>query len=151
MFAPESRIARFRIFLSKTQPARVLALILAIAMTAMALGSTSSSAGTVGQVLLAKAAAMIGVNATAGTHALDSETAAEPEGSSLASERRGHTATRLQDGRVLVAGGENSTGALNGTEVFDPAAGTFSAAGNMNSARADHTAKIGRASCRERE
>src|SRR5688500_1848881 len=126
MFAPDSRIARFRIFLSKTQPARVLALILAIAMTAMALGSTSSSAGTVGQVLLAKAAAMIAVSS--GAQALDPEQAAEPQSSSLASERRGHTATRLQDGRVLVAGGENSTGALNGTEVFD---------------------QIGRASCRK--
>ena len=143
MFASDARSSQFRIFLSKTtQPGRVLALILAVAVAAMALGTTSSSAGTFGQVLLAKAAAMIGVNATAGTHALDSESAAEPEGSSLATERRGHTATRLQDGRVLVAGGENSTGALNGTEVFDPVAGTFSAAGNMGSARVDHTATL---------
>src|SRR5687768_11147542 len=140
MFAPDSRIARFRIFLSKTQPARVLALILAVAMTAMALGSTSSSAGTVGQVLLAKAAAMIAVSS--GAQALDPEQAAEPQSSSLASERRGHTATRLQDGRVLVAGGENSTGAPNWTEAFDPVAGTFSAAGNMSSARVDHTATL---------
>ena len=143
MSAPNARTSHFRIFLSKTtQPGRVLAMILAVAVAAMALGTTSSSAGTYGQVLLAKAAAMIGVNATAGTHALDSENAIEPEGSSLATERRGHTATRLQDGRVLVAGGENSTGALNGTEVFDPAAGTFSAAGNMSNARVDHTATL---------
>ncbi|HZI60354.1 MAG TPA: kelch repeat-containing protein, partial [Pyrinomonadaceae bacterium] len=142
MFAPDSRTSHIRIFLSKSKPARVLALIFAVAVAAMALGSTSSSAGTFGQVLLAKAAAMIGVKATAGTHALESENAAEPESSSLATERRGHTATRLQDGRVLVAGGENSTGALNGTEIFDPVAGTFSAAGNMNSARADHTATL---------
>ena len=143
MFAPDPRTSQFRIFLSKTtQPGRVLALILSVAVAAMTLGTTSSSAGTFGQVLLAKAAAIIGVNATAGTHALDSENAIEPEGSSLATERRGHTATRLQDGRVLVAGGENSAGALNGTEVFDPAAGTFSAAGNMSSARVDHTATL---------
>ena len=143
MFAPDARTSQFRIFLSKTtQPGRVLALILAVAVAAMTLGTTSSSAGTFGQVLLAKAAAIISVNATAGTHALDSENAIEPEGSSLATERRGHTATRLQDGRVLVAGGENSAGALNGTEVFDPAAGTFSAAGNMSSARVDHTATL---------
>ena len=43
---------------------------------------------------------------------------------------------------MLVAGGENSTGALNGTEVFDPAAGTFSAAGNMSAARVDHSATL---------
>ena len=76
MSAPNARTSHFRIFLSKTtQPGRVLALILAVAVAAMALGTTSSSAGTYGQVLLAKAAAMIGVNATAGTHALDSENA----------------------------------------------------------------------------
>ena len=76
MFAPDARTSQFRIFLSKTtQPGRVLALILAVAVAAMTLGTKSSSAGTFGQVLLAKAAAIIGVNATAGTHALDSENA----------------------------------------------------------------------------
>src|SRR5688572_23157760 len=144
MFVPDRPDPRFRIFLSKTtQPARILFLILAVAVGAMALGSTTSSAGTFGQVLLAKAAAMIGVSsASAGAHALDPESAAEPEGSNMATERRGHTATRLPDGRVLIAGGENSTGALNGSEIFDPAAGTFSDAGNMSAARVDHSATL---------
>src|SRR5678816_672128 len=128
MFAPDSPDSRFRTLLSKTQPARVVVLILAICISAMALGATSSSAGTFGQTLLAKAASMIGVSAAPAAQALDPESAAEAQDSSMTTERRGHTATRLQDGRVLIAGGENFTGALNGTEVFNPADGTFSAA-----------------------
>ena len=57
-------------------------------------------------------------------------------------ERRGHTATRLADGRVLIAGGENSGGTLNQTEIYDPASGTFSAAANMSAARANHSATL---------
>ena len=43
--------------------------------------------------------------------------------------RSGHTAVRLLDGRVLVAGGggENDTSA----ELYDPDSGTWSATGNM--------------------
>jgi alpha-D-ribose 1-methylphosphonate 5-triphosphate synthase subunit PhnH len=141
MFAPHSPNSRFRTLLSKTQPARVLVLMLALGITAMSLGATSSSAGTFGQALIAKAAAMIGVNVAPSAQALNLE-AAETQDSSMATERRGHTATRLQDGRVLIAGGENSSGALNGTEVFDPATGAFSAAGNMSAARVDHSATL---------
>ncbi|HEU4713368.1 MAG TPA: MBG domain-containing protein [Pyrinomonadaceae bacterium] len=68
--------------------------------------------------------------------------AAIANSTALTTERRAHTATRLQDGRVLVVGGENPTGALNGTEIFDPASGTFSVTGNMNDARADHAATL---------
>ena len=65
MFVPDAPTSRFRVSLSKTQPARVLLLILAVAAAAMALGSTTSSAGSFGQVLLAKATAMIGGNVSA--------------------------------------------------------------------------------------
>jgi hypothetical protein len=142
MLDPARSTSRFRTLLSKTQPARILVLILTVAVATMALGSQSSSAGSFGQVLLAKAAAMVGVSTA--SHALDANHAEEEpqSSSSMATERRGHTATRLQDGRVLIVGGENSTGALNGTEVFDPAAGTFAAAGNMSAARADHSATL---------
>lgn len=58
--------------------------------------------------------------------------------SKLGTERAGHTATLLQDGRVLLAGGFRiiATGhevsdVLQSAEIFDPATGTFSSAGNM--------------------
>jgi hypothetical protein len=44
---------------------------------------------------------------------------------------------------VLVAGGEGSTGLqLASAELFDPATGTWSATGSLNTARKDHTATL---------
>ena len=64
-----------------------------------------------------------------------------PQGPSLAVERKGHTATRLADGRVLIVGGENAGGGfLNESEIFDPTAGTFSSAATMAVGRTDHAA-----------
>ncbi len=54
--------------------------------------------------------------------------------------RRNHTATVLLDGRVLVAGGENGTGALSSTEIYNPVAKTWTATGGMTLARSNHTA-----------
>ena len=55
----------------------------------------------------------------------------------LPSKSAGHTATRLSDGRVLVAGGGNSS-----TEIFNPATNTWSASGGMGSTRSFHTATL---------
>ncbi len=58
------------------------------------------------------------------------------------SRRRGHSATLLPDGRVLIAGGlDDAAGtALSSTEIYNPATGTFTPAAAMHQARADHAA-----------
>jgi Kelch motif len=51
---------------------------------------------------------------------------------SMGTPRYGHTAVRLLDGRVLVAGGSSSPEAdLTSAELYDPGSGTWSATGNM--------------------
>lgn len=59
----------------------------------------------------------------------------------MATARKHHTASLLPDGRVLVAGGMDVTGAaLNTTEIWDPATGLWSPGPAMAVARAWHTA-----------
>jgi hypothetical protein len=55
-----------------------------------------------------------------------------------------HTATLLGNGKVLIVGGNDSTGeALASAELFDPATGTFAPTkGTMETARVDHTATL---------
>src|SRR5437868_6258816 len=52
------------------------------------------------------------------------------------------TATLLPNGQVLVAGGENSSGALSSAELFNPATDTFSPTGSMNVTRAGQNATL---------
>lgn len=63
---------------------------------------------------------------------------------STANGRTDHTATRLTDGRVLVAGGENANICTNDvtTELYDPSTGTWSFSGNANVARTGATATL---------
>jgi hypothetical protein len=62
---------------------------------------------------------------------------------SMSWQRYMQTATRLQDGRVLMAGGEDSNGTdLNSAEIYDPSTGTFSPTGRMNTARSDARAVL---------
>ena len=55
-------------------------------------------------------------------------------------ERRGHTATLLEDGKVLIIGGDNQSGIVNQVELLDPAPQTSSLAAMPIVARTDHTA-----------
>ncbi|HTS11247.1 MAG TPA: kelch repeat-containing protein [Candidatus Limnocylindrales bacterium] len=55
--------------------------------------------------------------------------------------RYNHTATLLNNGKVLVTGGFNGS-PVPDAELFDPAAGSFSGTGNMGTPRADHTATL---------
>jgi hypothetical protein len=43
---------------------------------------------------------------------------------------------------VLVAGGINSLNALDSAELYDPASGTWTLTGNLNTARVAHTATL---------
>ncbi|MGA2538973.1 MAG: kelch repeat-containing protein, partial [Terracidiphilus sp.] len=52
------------------------------------------------------------------------------------------TLTLLQNGQVLVAGGNNSSGVLASAELYDPATGTWSVTGSMTTARYTHTATL---------
>lgn len=56
----------------------------------------------------------------------------------MASARAGHTATRLPDGRVLIAGGNAGTDA----EIYDPTTGKFTSTGRMTTNRQWHTATL---------
>ncbi len=60
----------------------------------------------------------------------------------MSNARSQFTMTLLDDGKVLVTGGNQSTGALNGAEIYDPSTGSFSATGNMLHPRFVHTATL---------
>jgi len=67
----------------------------------------------------------------------------------MAFPRAGHTATVLQDGRVLIVGGRDSTCVYTcgqrtwrNAELFDPATGTFTPASAPGQARFHHTATL---------
>ena len=54
----------------------------------------------------------------------------------------GFTATRLDNGQVLIAGGGNSSGLVSTAELYDPSSGTFSLTGSLNTPRVGHTATL---------
>jgi len=53
-----------------------------------------------------------------------------------------HTATLLQSGSVLIAGGTTTIGTISDAELYDPTTGTFLRTGSMTTARANHTATL---------
>src|SRR5207244_4544969 len=64
---------------------------------------------------------------------------------SLTGSRKLHTATLLLNGKVLVAGGFDSSvggGTVATCELYDPATGTWTGTGSLNEGRYDHTATL---------
>ena len=61
----------------------------------------------------------------------------------LITPRAAHTATLLPNGKVLVAGGKNSTfSVLASAELYDPATGKWTRTGELNVQRWRHTATL---------
>ncbi len=104
---------------------------------------TNSNATTSGKVLI-----------TGGLNGSTSQTTAQlysvtagtwVAAATLNAARHGHTATVLASGSVLVAGGLNGTTVLNTAATYNPGGsgnGTWTAVGNMASARRFHTATL---------
>src|ERR1035437_1152890 len=63
--------------------------------------------------------------------------------SPLHTERYFQTETVLPNGKVLVAGGDNiNSGPLSSAELYDPATGTWTGTGSMNTVREHHPATL---------
>jgi hypothetical protein len=62
---------------------------------------------------------------------------------SMTAKRAAHTATLLDNGKVLITGGfVGNGGGLSSVELFDPTSNTFTSAQNLTAARAGHTATL---------
>ena len=61
---------------------------------------------------------------------------------SMTTARGGQTATALSDGRVLIAGGNDSSTALASAELYDPKTSSFSPTGSLTTFRIYHTATL---------
>ena len=110
-----------------------------------------------GRVLAAGGSALDAEEGTAGgqtlrteasTEIYDPETASWAVAGSMSSPRFEHTATLLEDSRVLMAGGLGPAGEsaeltpLRSTEIYDPAADAFVRSTDLGESRTNHTATL---------
>ena len=102
-----------------------------------------------GRVLLTGGLPVVGsdIYATATSELFNPATGGFTASGAMGTPRTGHTATRLPDGKILIAGGRNSTCLYScperiwaSAELYDPATGTFTPTGRMAQARYGHTA-----------
>lgn len=82
------------------------------------------------------------VQALSSAELFDPESGTFSPTGSLNTERSGHSATLLPDGRVLIAGGTNVFGQPLSSELYDPASGTFGPGPTASSAHAEFAALL---------
>ena len=124
----------------------LVGLLAAVAFAGCGGGSTSSRATSIANQ---QSTAPI---ATPRTNTQSAEPTTEPSHGptgfsptgSMTIARQNETATRLQDGRVLIAGGESADAMtlIASAELYDPATGKFSATGSMATSRDFTTATL---------
>jgi hypothetical protein len=121
-----------------------------VAATWSLTGNLNAARGGHGAVLLASGKVLVvggggGAGILASAELYDPATAIWSLTGSMATARAVQTTTLLPDGRVLVAGGTDTGvagNALASAEIYNPATGTWSSAGNMKTAREYHTATL---------
>src|SRR5262249_6123433 len=147
--SPLTHIGRFvftNLSISKIKPRRFILLMSLTALAATAFATHVSSSSALRQLISRVVSNRPTIKsaqpkAAAADPSLAAALAQSVSSSIMTTERKGHTATILADGRVLIVGGENAAGGYqNSAEIFDPATNLFSQTASLATGRADHAA-----------